>query len=292
MSLSAQTLPMPAQIPSEPLPRAAFGEMLRANMRADFTFYRRSRLLLAFAIVFLLISGLFMLPTFFSDSRVEHFNTLRQIFDTLAFNVEILSGGLGLFIVSSHLRNRSLKMVFTKPCPPGLWLASAFLSAAFVAFLLTAGVLLSTIALSLCWHVPVRAGLLFMSLHSFVISLIVIGYTLLLGTLVHPALAIAVILIFNEASFFSAQEWAQAMIRSANGHAHLGIRVLEKFFYVIYLAAPTYEPFKQKFQTVDYSYRASAGEWKYLLYSAGYVLVSWAFCYFVALFALRKRRHI
>jgi predicted MFS family arabinose efflux permease len=75
MSLSAQSLPMPAQIPSEPLPRAAFGEMLRANMRADFTFYRRSRLLLAFAIVFLLISGLFMLPTFFSDSRVEHFNT-------------------------------------------------------------------------------------------------------------------------------------------------------------------------------------------------------------------------
>jgi hypothetical protein len=278
MSLSAQSMPMPAQLPIEPLPRAAFGEMLRANLRANFTFYRRSRLLLAFGIVFFLISILVMLPTFFSDSRVEHFNTLRQIFDTLTFDIEILSGGLGLFLVSSHLRNRSLKMVFTKPCPPGLWLASAFLSAAFVSLLLTAGVLLSTVALSLWWHVPVRVGLLFLSLNSLVTSLIAIGYTLLLGTLVHPALAVAVLLIFNEATFFSALEWTQAVIHSANGHAHLGIRALEKFFYVIYLTAPTYEPFHKQFQTVDYSYRASTSEWKYLLYSVGYVLVLWAFC--------------
>jgi hypothetical protein len=183
-------------------------------------------------------------------------------------------------------------MVFTKPCPPGLWLASAFLSAAVVSFLLTAGVLLSSIVLSLWWHVPVRMGLLFLSLNSFVTSLIIIAYTLLLGTLVHPALAVALILIFNEDTFFSAQQWAQAVIRSANGHAHLGIRILEKFFNVVYLSTPTYEPFKNKFQTVGTSYRASGGEWKYLLYSAGYVLVLWAFCYFVALFALRRKRHI
>jgi hypothetical protein len=99
-----------------------------------------------------------------------------------------------------------------------------------VSLLLTAGVLLSIIALSLWWHVPVRVGLLFLSLNSFLTSLIVVAYTLLLGTLVHPAVAVAVILIFNEATFFSAQEWAQAVIRSANGHAHLGIRILEKFF--------------------------------------------------------------
>lgn len=43
---------------------------------------------------------------------------------------------------------------------------------------------------------------------------------------------------------------------------------------------------------VNTSLRVLHGDWKNLLYSLGYVLVLTAFCYFVALFALQRKRHI
>src|SRR5258708_20015795 len=80
-------------------------------------------------LVFLLLTGLSSLPPLFMHSGVQSFNALRQIFSVLNGFLLFFSGGLGLFIISSHLRSRSLKMVFTKPCSPALWLISAFLSA-------------------------------------------------------------------------------------------------------------------------------------------------------------------
>src|SRR5258708_15617672 len=82
-------------------------------------------------LVFLLLTGLSSLPPLFMHSGVQSFNALRQIFSVLNGFLLFFSGGLGLFIISSHLRSRSLKMVFTKPCSPALWLISAFLSAVF-----------------------------------------------------------------------------------------------------------------------------------------------------------------
>src|SRR5262249_59974931 len=76
------------------------------------------------------------LPALFMNSGVQTFNSLQQIFSVLNTFLLFFSGGLGLFIMSSHLRGRNLKMVFTKPCSPALWLASAFLAAVAVALLL------------------------------------------------------------------------------------------------------------------------------------------------------------
>jgi ABC-type transport system involved in multi-copper enzyme maturation permease subunit len=91
-------------------------ELLRANILADFAFYRRSRLLLAFAVLCLLVTGLSALPAIFSDSGVESFRTLQGIFSELNGMLLFLAGAIGLFVISSHLRSRCLKMVFTKPC--------------------------------------------------------------------------------------------------------------------------------------------------------------------------------
>jgi ABC-type transport system involved in multi-copper enzyme maturation permease subunit len=118
-------------------------ELLRANILADFAFFRRSRLLLAFMLLFLLLTGLQSLPPLFANSGVQSFNALQQIFSELNGFLLVLCACLGLFIISSHLRNRSLKMVFTKPCPPALWLLSAFLSAVIVSLLLNFVVLAS-----------------------------------------------------------------------------------------------------------------------------------------------------
>src|SRR5208283_2717223 len=116
------------------------------------TYFRRSRLLLAFILVFLLLASLSLLPAIYSNSRVASFDSLREIFTTFNTFLVYFGAGLGLFVMSSHLSNRSLKMVFTKPCPPPLWLASAFLASALVSLVLIAFVLLCAVGLSFLWH--------------------------------------------------------------------------------------------------------------------------------------------
>ena len=160
-------------------------ELLRANVLADFAYYRRSRLLIAFALVFLLLTGLTSLPTFFMNSGVQNFNSLQEIYSTMNGFLLFFAAGLGLFVVSSHLRNRSLKMVFTKPCSPAVWLLSAFASAVAVSLLLNLIVLASAVVMSFAWHLPVRAGLLFISVDTFVASVGLIAYLMLLAEVRH-----------------------------------------------------------------------------------------------------------
>jgi hypothetical protein len=265
-------------------------EILRANVLADFAFFRRSRLLLAFALAFLLLTGLSSLPALFSDSGIQSFNSLRGIFSELNEFLFVLAGGLGLFIVSSHLRNRSLKMVFTKPCSPALWLVSAMIAAGAVSLILNGIVLASAVALSLGWHIPVRAGLVFISVDTFIASLGVIAYLMLLATLVRPAIAVTLVLIFNAGTFYAAETWAQGTIRA--GNSSLMLRILERLFHFLYLLLPMFHAFDKSTEGIYTSFRVVHSEWKYLLYSFGYVLVLSAFCYFLAVLALQKRRHI
>ena len=265
-------------------------ELVKANILANLAYYRRSRLLLAFMLVFLLLTGLMSLPPLFTHSGVQRFNALQEIFSDLCGFLLVFAAVLGLFIISSHLRNRSLKMVFTKPCPPALWLVSAFLSAVLVSLLLNCIVLGSMVGLSLVWHVPVRAGLIFVSADTFVASVGLTAYLMLLATLAHPAIAAIFVLIFNADMFYSAQFWAQASIRS--GNSSWTLRALERLFHYLYLLLPMVYPFSKKTEAVRTSLRVMHGEWRYIPYSFGYALTLSAFCYFLALLALQKKKHI
>lgn len=266
------------------------GELLRANVITNFAYYRRSRLLLAFMLVFLLLFALSSLPALFIRSGVQTFNTLKGMFIELNDFLLFFAGGLGLFVISSHLRSRSLKMVFTKPCPPAVWLASAFLSAVAVSALLECVLLLSAIVFSLVWHVPVRAGLTFVSMDTFVASVGIIAYLMLLGSVMHPAIAVTFALIFNADLFYGAQVWTASVIHA--GNSSFALRVLDKLFHLLYLLLPMVHSFEKKTEGIYSSLRVLHGEWKYLFYSFGYVLALSAFCYSLSLFALLRKRHI
>lgn len=264
--------------------------LVRANVLADFAFYRRSRLLLAFAILCVLITGLSTLPAIYSDSGVESFRTLQGIFSELNGMLLFLAGAVGLFVISSHLRSRCLKMVFTKPCTPSVWLGSALLSAVLVSLFLNIAILGSAVILSWIWHMPVRAALVFLSAENFIASVGIIAYLMLLATLLHPALAVTFILIFNAEMFYEFHLWAQGAIRA--GDSSLYLHVLEKIFHFFYLLLPMVNAYGKQVQNVSVALRVAHGEWKYLLYSLGYVLTLSAFCYFLALLALQRKRHI
>ena len=265
-------------------------ELLKANFWADVTFYRRSKLLLAFMLVFLLLTALQSLPPLFMNSGVQSFNSLQEIISDLNFFLLLLAGGMGLLIVSSHLRNRSLKMVFTKPCPPELWLLSAYLSAAATSLFLNLVVLGSEVLLSILWHLPVRIGLVFVSAETFAVSLGLIAYLVVLATVMHPALAAIVAIVFNADLFYQFDVWTKAAIRS--GNSSLALRFVERLFHGLYILLPMVYPFDKQTQNIHTSLRVMRGEWKYLLFSLGYTLALSAFCYCVSLFALKRKNHI
>ena len=265
-------------------------ELIKANFLANLAYFRRSKLLIAFLLVFLLLTALEALPAVFFLSAVPRLNVLREIFSSTNRYLLIYAAGLGMFIMSSHLRSRSLKMVFTKPCPPAVWLLSAFLTAAFISFLLTLVVFCSSAIMSLVWHLPVRQGLLFVSLDTFVSSLGLISYLMLLTTIAHPAIAIAFVLIFNADMFYEGRFWALSQIRS--GDTSLSLKIMERIFHALYMLVPMTQAFSDKTEGIYVSLRVMRGEWKYLIYSLAYVLAFSAFCYFVSLFALHRKKHI
>jgi ABC-type transport system involved in multi-copper enzyme maturation permease subunit len=265
-------------------------ELLKANILVDLTYYRRSKLLLAFMLVFLLLTALQSLPPLFMNSGVQNFNSLQQIISNLNFFLLMLAAGMGLLIISSHLRNRSLKMVFTKPCPPELWLLSAFLSAATMSLFLNVAVLGSGVLLSFFWHLPVRTGLVFVSAETFAVSLGLVAYLMVLAMLMHPALAAIVALIFNADLFYQFDVWTRAAIQS--GNSSIALRMVERLFHGLYILLPMLYPFDKQTQNIHTSLRVMSGEWKYLPFSLGYALALSAFCYCVALYALQKKNHI
>jgi hypothetical protein len=175
-------------------------------------------------------------------------------------------------------------------CPPSVWLGSAFFSAVLISLFLNSVILGGTVILSLIWHLPVRAALVFVSTDNFIVSIGIIAYMMLLATLLHPALAVTFILIFNAEMFYDFQIWTQGAIRAGNSSLYL--RFLEKFFHFFYLLLPMVNPYGKEMENVHSSMRVAHAEWKYIAYSFGYVLTLSAFCYFLALFALQKKRHI
>jgi hypothetical protein len=159
-----------------------------------------------------------------------------------------------------------------------------------VTLLLNLVVLASAVVLSFVWHLPVRAGLLFISVDTFVASVGLIAYLMLLATLVHPAIAVTFALIFNADLFYDAQMWAQSVIRS--GNSSLALRLLGRLFHYLYLLLPMVHAFGKKTESIYSSLRVLHGEWRYPLFSLGYALALAALCYFLALFALQRKNHI
>ncbi len=105
---------------------------------------------------------------------------------------------------------------FIRPVLLTVWLGAPFLSAVAVSLRLNCIVLTSAVVLSLIWHVPVRAGLVFVAVDTFTASVGIIAYLALLAWLVHPAIAVTFALIFNADLFYSVDLWTQSAIRSGN----------------------------------------------------------------------------
>ena len=262
-------------------------DQLRAHVGAHLRFFRRNRLLLAVAGVFLLVTGLTLMGALLFSSSASRFESIRQVSETLGGFARLLVPAMGLFLVSSHLRNRSLKMVFTKPATPELWLLSGLLAAMLVGLALHVLVAGRSVVLSLAWGVPVQAGYVFTALDSFFRSAIMLGYLSFLAVALHPVVAVLLVLIFNESAFYGLMFMMEAAIQATGGNRALP--VLREIFRAVYMVLPMSSPLGKRSLDVGRSLRVAGEDWRTLLYRAGYTLVVLAFFYLVSTMALRRR---
>jgi hypothetical protein len=265
-------------------------EQISVNIFAHFKFFRRNRLLLAFSLVILGLMALSSLPAFFLMSKTGHFEVIKALFMELNGFAMVFTVVLGLFLVSSHLRGRNIKMVLTKPCLPEIWLLSGFLASALVSIAIYMVILVLMILFSHFSGLGVYPGYFFITATSFITAMIFMGYLIFLSMVMHPVLAVIVLLFFNEGTFFSLRTFV-LMASSANGPGGFTALLL-KLLGFIYMILPMTSPMSGNSASVYETMRVTGADWISLFNAFGYMLCISALFYFMSDFLLKRKRLI
>ncbi len=260
---------------------------LALNTKVHLRFYTRNRLLIAFGLVMLLLFGLTLVPMLLFESSSDRFNTLRAITSMMSGYSMVFVASLGLFAISSHLRNRNVKLVLTKPCLPEIWLASIFVSAVLVAVAIYTLLIVATVALSLFWGIPWQWGFAFVAVDGASRALIQMALLTCLATAVHPVMAVLIALFFNEGVFFELKTLIAGALAADSGRSWL--RVTRVVCDALYLIMPMASPFSARTETVYGSLRTSGGDWLALAGVVGYSALLSAFLFLISDYMLRRK---
>lgn len=263
-------------------------EAVGAHVRTHFRFFARNRILLAASAIFLVFAGLTILSATVWTTAGGHVALLQHVGQTLFGFLRFLAPGMALLLVFSHVRDRSLRVVLTKPQPGESWLLSGILAVALVAFALHVAVLGLETCLALVWKVPgVLPGLAYGALDSFVRSLVSVGYLTLLATLFHPVVALLVLSLVNEPTLGAIREMLALNVAASPGGvlSWLGERVAAAAYY----AVPMLHAFGSRTDQAVGAFRLTGETWLYLAARAGYSLLALAACFAVAAVAFRRK---
>jgi hypothetical protein len=262
-------------------------DQLLLNTRVHLRFYARNRLLLAFAIVLSGVFGLTMIPMVMMDTSANRFSLLQSITGQLGTFSMIFTASLGLFALSSHLRNRNVKMVLTKPCRPETWLASIFLSALLVGLALHGLIAVAGMGLSLFWSIPLQPGLAFVAIDGFLRSVILFSFVTMLTMAFHPVVAVLVVSVVNEETFYGLK-YLIASAGAANGSGPW-LTLASVLCDGVYMLLPMVQPLGDRTEGVYRSWRATGGDWLTLGGGCGYALLVTLFLYLLSLYLLRRK---
>lgn len=266
---------------------------LITNIKVNLIFYKRNRLLLVASIFIILMVALSSIPAMFFMTKSKHVDIIKMVFSELSGFVFVVAAGLGLLFVSHHIRNRSTKMIFTKPCTPEIWLLSGFLSGTIICFLLYAGVFLISTLLFIIWDVPFQWGILYMTANEFLQSLIILSYMIFLSVILHPVIAVFFVIIFQESMLYYMKLFLQSGMKAYNEGAFSSfLTVLKAVVDTLYLVFPTFKPFSEDMTQVYSSLRLSDTKWEYLFLTMAYTIIVSTLFYLLSDYFLKKKRLI
>lgn len=262
-----------------------------ATTGVNFKFYRRNRLILAAFLLILLVVGLSTIPALFFITKSQHLSIITMVSSMLSGIATIITPALGLLLISHHLGNRSAKMVFTKPCLPEAWLLASSLSAAAVAAVFYAVIFVVCFVLFVVWSIPFQWGLVYVLLNDFAHALIWLGYLSFLAVVFHPVVAVLVVVIFQEGTFYGLKLLLLSGIKAAGaGNIAFFLSCAKWVVSAIYLLVPATHPFQEKTGEVYKSLRGADADWPALFATWGYTMgISLLFFLLATWFLKRKR---
>ena len=263
-------------------------EHFRAHTIVHVKFLARSRVLLGFAVLIALWSAIGLVPAFFLGTTANRFELLKGVAQQLHGTASTITSCLGLAILWSHRRSRTIKMVATKPSSFEGWVASIFVAAGIVGLTVHTVVALLTIVGSWYWAVPYQNGFLYVAADYFVQSVIVLACLTAMSAIVHPVLAVLTLIVFNESTIkFLGIVVAGASDAGARGPVmRAASAVLSGLYYIV----PSFSPFEHHTQELYRSLRATTTDWRYLAAAAGYASLICALGYFTTVVVLRRRQ--
>jgi hypothetical protein len=262
-------------------------ERLWLHVGSHLRLLRRSRIVFAVGLVIVAFWTLALLPLFFGATDGNRFNQLRSVAQMLGVLGWFLSAGLGLFVTSTHLRNKSVQVILTRPGSPQIWLASIFLAALVVAAATQLAGALVTFALSLIWGVPYQVGFLYLAIDGIFEAAIAIAILTTLGAAVHPVVALLAAAFFNETTFEGLRFGVSLEV--AQGHGGTFMTVTKALVVGIHEVLPMLDPFDVQTRDVTQSLRVDARAWGYLGATGLYSLAVTTACFLLSDLALRRR---
>lgn len=266
---------------------------LRANIETNLIFYRRNRLLVAAAIFIVIIMGLTSIPALLFTSKSQHLELIKTAMHLVTGFATVVTVGLGLMLISQHIRDRSVKMVFTKPCLPEVWLLSSFLSAGLVAGVLFAVALLVTSLLCAIWSIPFQSGIVYILLNGYFQAMSLMAFATFLSVIFHPVMALFVLLVVQEGLFYWLKVMLVAGIKAAGESAFVPLlKFIKMIADALYMLWPTFSPYGAKMSQVSSTLRGSDADWSYLVLAIVYAVVLTAMFYFLTGYVLKKKRYV
>lgn len=259
-------------------------EQIKANIKTNFKFYARNKMLIGVVIVLVFIFAVSALPAYFLNSEGRHLGNIHMIFSRMSFFATIATSLLGLLVASHHITNRSVKMVFTKPCTPDIWLLSCFLSAIILSTLMFLVIFAVTWVMSTTWAVPFQWEILFMTIHNFSKAITWMSYIMLVGMFLHPVLTVLFVLIINEFTF----AWLKLIPTGNSG----GSKVFSFIADAGYMIMPSYQMFSEEMGYRANSFNIAQSGWQYLGLSVGYTAALTILCYLLSICLIRRKRLI
>jgi ABC-type transport system involved in multi-copper enzyme maturation permease subunit len=226
-------------------------------------------------------------------TKTKHLEIIKMVFSQLSSFATIITAGLGLLFISHHIRNRTTKMVFTKPCPPEIWLLSGFFSASIVSLAFYVVIFLICTKLFFVLGIPYQLGIFYFIFNEFFQAIILLSYVILLTVLFHPVIAVLFVFIFQDGTFYYVKLLLMSGIK-ATGESSVSpfLKLIKGFVDIIYLILPTFKPFSEETSHIYSSLRISDANWAYFLLTFAYTLSISALFYFLSAYFLKKKRHI
>lgn len=266
-------------------------DQLKTNLIVNFKFYLRYKVITFIGIFFIFLLAIALIPTFLILNPMEKLKNITFLFSEMNVFFKILVGIISLIAIYYHINLKCLKVIFTKPFSPELWILSHFLSIYFVSFILYSFLFLVCSILATIWALPIHTVLLLLVLVEFSKSLIVISGCSFLSALTHPILSGFLLLginIFNGLiiTVDTAMKYTKNILLS---HFLKGIKYCFEF---IYFLIPSFNPYSQELAKVFYSFKFNSQEYQYIALILLYSIVINCLFYFLSLYVFRKKKYL